>query len=110
MLQNPVAELNLSRLILGFGGNIEYVDLMAESVCCCVRSNWKYYESLTVTSAGSQTLDKLTFRTPTASSGVGNLYYVIAGYPNGFTGGTNSSLTIKQTDISAAVLEQVIIN
>ena len=95
---NPVAEFNLSRLILGFDGNIE-----------CGFNGGNYVTAsgatgsiteLTVTSAGSQTLDKLTFRTPTASSGVGNLYYVIASYPNGWTGGTNSRLTIKQTDIS----------
>ena len=95
---NPVAEFNLTRLILGFDGNIE-----------CGFNGGNYVTAsgatgsiteLTVTSAGSQTLDKLSFRTPTASSGVGKLYYVIASYPNGWVGGTNSRLTIKQTDIS----------
>ena len=95
---NSIAASNLSRLILGFDGNIE-----------CGFNGGNYVTAsgatgsiteLTVTSTGSQTLDKLSFRTPTASSGVGNLYYVIASYPNGWVGGTNSRLTIKQTDIS----------
>ena len=94
---NPVAEFNLTRLILGFDGNIECGFNGGNYVTASVTGS---VTELTVTSAGSQTLDKLTFRTPTAAGAIGNLYYVIASYPNGWTGGTNSRLTIKQTDIS----------
>ena len=90
---NPIAVGNLDKLILGFDGNIE-----------CGFNGGNYITAsgttgsvteLTVTSTANQTLNKLTFRTPTASTAVGNLYYVIASY-----GGSNNRLTIKETDIS----------
>ena len=90
---NPIAVGYMSKLVLGFDGNIE-----------CGFNGGNYVTAsgatgnvteLTVSSTASQTLNKLTFKTPTASGAVGNLYYVIASF-----GGSESRLRIKETDIS----------
>ena len=90
---NPIAVGNLDKLVLGFDGNIE-----------CGFNGGNYVTAsgatgnvteLTVSSTANQTLNKLTFKTPTASGAVGNLYYVIASF-----GGSQSRLRIKETDIS----------
>ena len=90
---NPIAVGYMSKLVLGFDGNIE-----------CGFNGGNYVTAsgatgsvteLTVSSTSNQTLNKLTFRTPTASTAVGNLYYVIASF-----GGSQSRLRIKETDIS----------
>ena len=90
---NPIAVGYMSKLVLGFDGNIE-----------CGFNGGNYVTAsgatgsvteLTVSSTSGQTLNKLTFRTPTASTAVGNLYYVIASFA-----GSQSRLRIKETDIS----------